>query len=433
MAPEQVPALLPTESLLAGSKAGSPLRTVLSPAAPERETGGMSPEVCPTESQAEEGDGIEAESGNCESASMDTGSANDTENPASADLSVLLPESQEADAATSDGDNVKDRGSEGNKSDDDGDSDDNDSDGMESTAQPNPTAIQASAAPAVENPRTVDTVRRYTLRKRTAEQLEAMRPVKRTRRSVMTEETGEIDCIDNRRTVATGLEYRVTWVDDSDPIWLPRDQLIEDGNANLVETLDAYLLRYPNRELTYQAYISRNARAFSAVADGEDNACLPHAVQMALELLGHQQESARLPEIWTEYLQNAVDAKVPLYEGFHKLGEIVRYCSNAVPRCGVELNIKTLRKNLYDGEGAGPMAIVRRVLPEDKGDRVLKPGVYLVGGYKRNMRAHCFAMEVTTDEDIIVRENGIDSGIGDQTWLRMIKFIRRIKVQHNED
>ena len=249
----------------------------------------------------------------------------------------------------------------------------------------------------------------------------------------MSAETGEVDCIDNRRSGAAGPEYRVTWVDDSDPIWLPRDQLIEDGNANLIETLDAYLLRCPTRELPYQAYISRNARAFSAVADGEDNACLPHAVQMALELLGHQQESARLPQIWTEYLQTAVDAKVPLNEGFHKLGEIVRFCSSAVPRCGVELNIKTFRENLYDGDGAGPMAIVRRVLPDDKGVRVLQPGVYLVGGYKRNMRAHCFAMEVTTDEDIIVRENGTDSGIGDQTWLRMIKFIRRIKVQHHDD
>jgi hypothetical protein len=42
-----------------------------------------------------------------------------------------------------------------------------------------------------------------------------------------------------------GSSIGVTWVDDSDPIWLPRDQLIEDGNANLVETLDANLLRLP--------------------------------------------------------------------------------------------------------------------------------------------------------------------------------------------
>ncbi|KAG2969959.1 hypothetical protein PC121_g23892 [Phytophthora cactorum] len=434
MAPEQVPALLPTEALLAGLKLGSPLRTVLSPAAPERETGGMSPEVGPFESWPEEGDGLEAASGNSESPSMDTNSASNTENPASTDLSELLPESQGGDSATPDDDNVNDRGSEdNNNSDDDGDSDDNDNDGMESVAQPTPTANQPSAASAVENPQKVSTVCGYTFRKRTAEQLEAMRPVKRTRRSAMSVETGEIDCIDNRRTVVTEFEYRVTWVDDSDPIWLPRDQLMEDGNANLVETLDAYLLRYPNRELTYQAYIGRNARTFSAVADGEDNACLPHAVQMALELLGHQQESARLPEIWTEYLQNAADAKVPLNEGFHKLGEIVRYCFNAVPRCGVELDIKTLRKNLYDGDDAGPMAIVRRVLPDDKGVRVLKPGVYLVGAYKRNMRAHYFALKVTTDEDMIVRENGVDSGIGDQRWLRMLKFIRRIKVRQNGD
>ena len=47
------------------------------------------------------------------------------------------------------------------------------------------------------------------------------------------------------------------------------------------------------------------------------------------------------------------------------------------------------------------------------------------------MQAYCFAIHVTEDEDIIVREERIDSGIGDQTWLRMIKFIRRVKVKQN--
>lgn len=384
----------------------------------------MSPEVNPTDSLDEESNGPEAESGNREPTSKDTGSANDTSDLTSADLSDLLPENQDPDVIANEG---------GIERDDGEDNDSADMNDPEIVPSPTPTSDQAGVTPPVENLVTVTTGSGYTLRKRSSEQLAAMRPDKRTRRSVRSVETGEIDCIDNRRTVATGFEYRVTWVDGSDPMWLPRDQLIEDGNANLVETFDAYLLRYPNREQPYQAYISRNARAFSAVADREDNTCLPHAIQMALELLGHRQESARLPEIWEEYLRDAIDARIPLNEGFHKLGEIVRYCSSAVPRCGVELSIKTLRKNLYDGEGAGPMAIVRRVLPDDKGVRVLKPGVYLVGAYKRNMRAHCFAMEVTADEDIIVRENGIDSGIGDQMWLRMIKFIRRIKTQQNED
>ncbi|TDH65985.1 hypothetical protein CCR75_004892 [Bremia lactucae] len=139
-----------------------------------------------------------------------------------------------------------------------------------SPAQPDLTVSPAPASSAMEQP--------PTMSYRTAEQLAAMAPIKRARRSIVTEETGEVDCVVNRRAVDTRIEYRVTWVDGSDPIWLPRDRLIEDGNANLIETLDAYLLRYPNRELTYQAHICRNARAFSAVADRTDNSCLPNAV-----------------------------------------------------------------------------------------------------------------------------------------------------------
>lgn len=66
-----------------------------------------------------------------------------------------------------------------------------------------------------------------------------------------------------------------------------------------------------------------------------------------------------------------------------------------------------------DGDGAGPMAIATQVLPIEQGVWALKPSVYIVGSFKRYMGAHCFGMEVT-DEDIIVREDGIDSGIGDR-------------------
>lgn len=432
MAPGPAPALLPNDSILAGSTAGSPLRTVLSPAAPARGTGDRSPEVSYPESLAEVRVVTGLRSNACDTSPPVTGSAFETAHPASLDKPRLLTKDSDAVTASPSSVTVDHSGTSGTTPRDDG-TGDTDRVGGTPPVRSDLAAFPVRALPAMEHPHEVTTVCGYKLRMRTAEQLAAMRPVKRARRSIITEETGEVDCIDNRRAVATRVEYRVTWTDDSDPIWLPRDRLIEDGNANLIETLDAYLLRFPNRELPYQAYISRNARAFSAVADGGDNACLPHAVQMALELLGHQQESARLPEIWTEYLQSAIEAKVPLHEGFHRLSQIVRYCTKAVPRCGVEPNIKTLRKNLYNGDGAGAMAIVRRVLPDASGVRVLSPGVYLVGGYKRNMRAHCFAMEVTADEDIIVRENGINSGIGDLTWLRMIKFIRKFEVQpHNK-
>ncbi|GAB9464948.1 hypothetical protein Gpo141_00002370, partial [Globisporangium polare] len=89
--------------------------------------------------RAEEGDGLEVESGNCESLSTDTGSASDTENSVPMDLSELLPESEGADAVASDGDNVsegnnnsnEDSDSDDNDDNDSEDSDDNDSDGME--------------------------------------------------------------------------------------------------------------------------------------------------------------------------------------------------------------------------------------------------------------------------------------------------------------
>ncbi|TDH69542.1 hypothetical protein CCR75_002272 [Bremia lactucae] len=149
---------------------------------------------------------------------------------------------------------------------------------------------------------------------------------------------------------------------------------------------------------------------------------------MAFELLGYQKQSERLPAIRKGYLQDAIAANVPLHDGFHRTREIVRYCSKAVRRCGVEVNIAAFRKNLYDGCGAGLMAIVRRVLPESKGIRVLPPRVYLVCQYKRNMRAQWFAIKVTAEEDVIVRKDYVDSGIGDQTWLRTIKLIRHLVV-----
>jgi hypothetical protein len=62
-------------------------------------------------------------------------------------------------------------------------------------------------------------------------------------------------------------------------------------------------------------------------------------------------------------------------------------------------------------------------------NRVMPPGVYLVSAYKRNMRGHCVAVQVTEDEDVLVREDGEDSGIGDHLWMRMIAYIRRVELE----
>lgn len=42
--------------------------------------------------------------------------------------------------------------------------------------------------------------------------------------------------------------------------------------------------------------------------------------------------------------------------------------------------------------------------------------------------ATCFAMKVTEEEEVIVREDGEDSDIGDHYWMRMIKFIHRVEA-----
>ena len=56
------------------------------------------------------------------------------------------------------------------------------------------------------------------------------------------------------------------------------------------------------------------------------------------------------------------------------------------------------------------MAIVNRVLPDDNGIRVFPPEVYLVCGYKRNLRAHCLTVDVTSNEKVVAHENGYDFG-----------------------
>ena len=467
---------------IADSKPSSLLRTVLSPTAPFAETGGMSPEgstaasadVNGGDEKAGEANGKAIStvqpmddtgnvcSGNGQSPLATTGNDNNdrghgSPNQLGDDSGSVCTDGDQAPVMTADSDS-NDSSSNGSDSDidscgDNSDGDDNQlslatggSNAKDDTVD-NFTAVEIEDDAAasgnevyddssddepslVPRPTSVAATRvcGYNLRKRTAEQLGTMRPVKRARQPATNVEVGEIECIDDRRGSADRREYRVQWCDDSDGVWLPRDHLVEDGNAHLVDTFDTYLERYPDRSLTFQAFISRNARAFAAIADGDDNSCVPHALQMALELLGHQEHSARLPSIWAEYLESAAASNISLSDGFHKTSEIVRYCAKGVIKCGVEINVKKLKTNIYDGEGAGPMAIVTRVLPNAKGVRVLPPGVYIVGAFKRNMRAHCFAMEVKDNEDVVVREEGVDSGIGDQRWLRMIKFIRKVEV-----
>ncbi|KAL7993423.1 hypothetical protein Plhal703r1_c69g0170661 [Plasmopara halstedii] len=139
---------------------------------------------------------------------------------------------------------------------------------------------------------------------------------------------------------------------------------------------------------------------------------------MAFELLGLTEASRALPDIWREYVTQANKAGVPVTNGFKKIDQIVRYCRQAVCKSGWSIHLAQLQQNLFDGNGAGYVAIARRVLPMP--EVVLHPGVYLVGVFKKNMRGHCFAMQVTSQEEVIIRENGTNSGLGDNLWFRTL-------------
>ncbi|TDH72355.1 hypothetical protein CCR75_008775 [Bremia lactucae] len=152
------------------------------------------------------------------------------------------------------------------------------------------------------------------------------------------------------------------------------------------------------------------------MAANEDNSCVAHAIQMAYELLGLDEASRHLPEIWREYVDQANLSGIDVSSGFKHVEKI----------SGWSIQLPQLRQNLFDGDGVGYLAIARRVLFLP--NVVLGPGVYIVGAFKKNMRGHCFAMQINQLGAVIIRENGANTGLGENRWFRTISFIRPIKV-----
>lgn len=93
------------------------------------------------------------------------------------------------------------------------------------------------------------------------------------------------------------------------PVRHPR---CEDGNENLLKVVDSWLERRTDRSIPLDSSITTNARAYIIISANKDNSCVPHAIQMALELLGFMDESAKLPDIWADYLLPATDLNVRL-------------------------------------------------------------------------------------------------------------------------
>ncbi|TDH66013.1 hypothetical protein CCR75_005852 [Bremia lactucae] len=157
------------------------------------------------------------------------------------------------------------------------------------------------------------------------------------------------------------------------------------------------------------------------MAANEDNSCVAHAIQMAYELLGLDKAAAISQKSGGTNLSG-----IDVSSGFKHVKQIVRYCRYAVPKPGWSIHLPQLRQNLFDGDGVGYLATVRRVLPLP--NVVLGPGVYIVGAYKKNMPSHCFAMQINQLGAVIIRENGATTVLGENRWFRTISFIRPIQV-----
>lgn len=253
-----------------------------------------------------------------------------------------------------------------------------------------------------------------------------MQPVKRVRKpkpaTTAVSEVAAWETIDDRRGEPGSYEYRVRWEDGSES-WVARAQLIEDGNEASIENVDRYLARYPNREIRFVEFLTRDCRAAMVIADRNDNSCVAHAIQMVFELMGHQQAADAVPAIWEQYRADSQQTRFDVTRGFQSSGQIGRFLRTAIPATGLTIDTEAFKHNYYYGEGCGYITIAKAVVLGQ-----LPPGHYLLAAYRRNMRCHCVAMQVTIDQEVLIREDSTTTGIGDQKWFKAINFIRPIVI-----
>ncbi|KAF1327936.1 hypothetical protein FI667_g7202, partial [Globisporangium splendens] len=106
-----------------------------------------------------------------------------------------------------------------------------------------------------------------------------------------------------------------------------------------------------------------------------------------------------------------------------KLKDLTRYLYEEVPKVGWTVDMKTFgKKNWFSGQGTGPWAIADLAV-----SRSLSEGIFLVHAFKQSGRGHCVALEYKDDE-LVVREDGVTTGILDQKWITKVSFVRRLRL-----
>lgn len=235
------------------------------------------------------------------------------------------------------------------------------------------------------------------------------------------EERHEVTRVLRRRGRGDTLEYLVEWKDLSSE-WLPLRDL--DGCRELVAAFDRYMAHRASPQVPYGRFVASDLQSIRLMADSPRDDCALHAVQMALELMGgHEETAAKIQERAKHFLAAMRETEYKRFGGL-KYAQLVKFMREEMPKNLKAFDLQVFSKNWFQGAGVGPIAVASLSW---RTKDALEPGVYLVYAYKSSHRGHCVAMK-TDGETMVVRENGVNSGIMEHTWIRNIGFVRKVSL-----
>jgi len=160
-------------------------------------------------------------------------------------------------------------------------------------------------------------------------------------------------------------------------------------------------------------------------ADG-DGWCSFRAVGVALEkLVGRNPVTTPMIETFQEAgLKRGGREETKHGTRWKEVASFIRQvCSKKVGH-NINLDFKTLSKNIYEGSGGIGVAALKSLN--------LSPGIYLLAGFYTNRAAgHCVVLEVL-EASVWVHEYDTEGGLENLGWLRELTYVRRIKLVDEE-
>ncbi|KAF1313718.1 hypothetical protein FI667_g17086, partial [Globisporangium splendens] len=222
---------------------------------------------------------------------------------------------------------------------------------------------------------------------------------------VVSEEEFEVVRVSDHREENGQRQYLVTW---------------DDGSKSWKD--------YPDKRITYAEFIHRDVPAMRFMAANHGDDCAVHAVATLFEMIGLHEEAVALEKVGRAFINclsvKGSDRIVPSSRSRGlKFTKLVRFLRDEVPKVGWRIDLDTFKKkNWYCGQKKGPEAIAALAFSGK-----MPEGLYLVHAYTKTKEGHCVALQCK-DEEMVVQEKGVSSGIGDPFWIADVSFVRRVRL-----